>query len=136
MAGPRGGAEMFIHGQQSGTLPLHTFRHSLRLLELHIWGQVQWAFTWRLPRGAVREPVFRDEVREAIIDYFDCNKGSVQSPTVLCKAFKEVIRGVCIAKQNGILRTLRCELYALKEELGDLERSYYALGDALIRAKA
>ncbi|KAJ1155050.1 hypothetical protein NDU88_007786 [Pleurodeles waltl] len=77
---------------------------------------------WRLPRGALRDAAFREELREAVRLYFVENQGSVRSPGTLWESFKVVIRGVCLSKQNGIVKTLRREMAEIETRLAELER--------------
>lgn len=68
--------------------------------------------------------MFRETIREAI-NYFCHNEGSVDSPSTLWEAFKTVIRGECIAKQAGVLRSLRGD-QKLEKDIGALEWEFFS----------
>ncbi|KAJ1109003.1 hypothetical protein NDU88_006373 [Pleurodeles waltl] len=90
---------------------------------------------WRLPSGALRDKVFREEVREAIRLFFAENRGSVGSPGTLWEAFKVVIRGVCLSKQHGIVKALRREMADIERRLGELERRLAATWSSEVLAE-
>ncbi|KAJ1164675.1 hypothetical protein NDU88_005109 [Pleurodeles waltl] len=75
--------------------------HSLVLLRLGIQGCERRDFLWRLRCNALKDSVFREEVRTTIKEYFATNKGSVSLTGNLWEAFKVVIRGISLAKQHG-----------------------------------
>ena len=56
--------------------------------------------------------------------FFTDNVGSVDSVATVWEAFKVTIRGLCLAQQHRMLRTLRADLARLEAEIGDLERRY------------
>ncbi|KAJ1140583.1 hypothetical protein NDU88_006932 [Pleurodeles waltl] len=81
-------------------------------------------FLWRLPSGALRDADFREEVREAIVLFFDENRGSVMTAGTLWEAFKVVIRGVCLSKQHGMLKTLCQVLMELEGRIAELVENW------------
>ncbi|XP_069059558.1 putative nuclease HARBI1 [Pleurodeles waltl] len=84
--------------------------HSPVMLELAVLGGPSRAFMWRLPHGALRDQVFRDEIRDAIVHYFAENQRSVTSAGTIWEAFKVVIRGICLSKQHSVLKVLRYDV--------------------------
>ncbi|KAJ1092645.1 hypothetical protein NDU88_005755 [Pleurodeles waltl] len=103
-------------------LPCTLSDHSPVRLVLEVPSELGHAFLWRLPCGVLRDVTFRAEVREAIVSFFAENEGSVGAASTLWEAFKVVIRGVCLSKQHGMLRTLRRELADLEGRIQELER--------------
>ncbi|XP_078540694.1 embryonic protein UVS.2-like [Lissotriton helveticus] len=81
-------------------------------------------FQWRLPPHVLTDPVFVEEIREDITTYFEENAGSASSEAIVWDAFKAVIRGQCIARKAGVLRSIRDTLATLEGELKDLDAAF------------
>ena len=70
----------------------------------------------------LQDKLFVAELRKSIKGYFTLHTGSVDSNALLWEAFKVTIRGHCISKQNGVLKTLRAHLDTLEKEIDTLEQ--------------
>lgn len=106
--------------------------HSPCLLKLQLVNMPGRAFTWRLPSSALLDTAFREEIRQDILDYFTLNVGSVSSHSSLWEAFKVVIRDKCIARQAGVLKSIRKTLKTLENDIHKLELEYYVNGDVAL----
>ena len=69
-------------------------------MALTLLGLVRRMFSWRLPPHALSDDAFRSDILVEIRAYFELNTDTVESPGVLCEAFKAYIRGVLIGKQD------------------------------------
>lgn len=103
--------------------------HSPVLLQLKPPNSISPSFSWRLPAHSLMVTAFKAEVRDEILNYFETNKASVDSSSTLWEAFKVVIRGVCISKQSGVLKSLRSTLSTLEHDIQSCEQRYYTTGD-------
>lgn len=83
------------------------------------------AFTWRLPLYALMDSAFAADIAAEIDSYFQLNEGTVESSSTLWEAFKVVIRGSCISKQSGVLKSIRITLTSLEHDLKLLETQYF-----------
>lgn len=92
------------------------------------------AFTWRFHSEALLDPLYKDTIKTAILQYFELNKGSVTSAGVLWEGFKATLRRICISTNVGILKDLRRTLGVLETEIAKLERDYEAAPIAALLA--
>lgn len=76
------------------------------------------------------DTAFLEEIRTDINNYFSLNTGSVTSEATLWEAFKVVIRGKCISRQSGVLKSIRTSLANIELQIKDLEQRVYTDGDA------
>lgn len=109
--------DLLLNIQEVDHLPRTLSDHSPVLLSLTLPAVVHSLVAWRFPAEALLDTVFRGEVQDAIVEYFQINTGSVPRYATLWEAFKVYIRGICIAKQAGVLCTIRRELDATEWEL-------------------
>ena len=72
---------------------------------------------WRFSPVTLEDAPFREELREAIVRYFEDNKGKASDCTVEWEALKVVIRGHCIEKTVGIRKELKKELLGAENKL-------------------
>ncbi|KAJ1203379.1 hypothetical protein NDU88_007166 [Pleurodeles waltl] len=77
---------------------------------------------------ALQDALFRPELKEAIIEFFQLNEGSVATWVVLWNVFKAYIRGICISKHSGVLRDICRSLAQVEAQLSDLVRVRMELG--------
>ena len=68
----------------------------------------------------LHDTVLREEIREALIGYFDTNCGSTTRRGLEWDALKAVIRGVCLSKIGGTRRQLEAELTEGENKLAHL----------------
>lgn len=85
---------------------------------------------------ALLDQAFREEIRKDISDYFNENEGSVKTVGTLWEAFKVVIRGCCIAKQAGVLKSIGQRLHTLEDQLKDNEKRFFNSGEGTHMASA
>lgn len=95
--------------------------HAPCLLTLQLPNTIRPAFSWRLPRYALIDAVFKEDIRSEIANYFTTNIGSVTSEATVWEAFKVVIRGHCISKQAGVLKAIRTTLATMETQIRALE---------------
>lgn len=105
-------------------LPRTRSDHNPVRLELHVPQTLSRQFTWRFRSEALLDPIYTHTIREAIIQYFTQNKGSVHSAVILWKAFKATIRGTYFSTTAGILKDLRGQIARTEHTLKGLERVY------------
>ncbi|KAJ1126039.1 hypothetical protein NDU88_004452 [Pleurodeles waltl] len=75
-------------------------------------------------------PTFRDELADAIKDFFQINIGSVDSICTVWETFKLYIRGINIAKHAEDLQMIPGRLDFLEKELTQLEREHLRTSDS------
>lgn len=114
------------HVQSVSHLPCTLSDHSPVLMAVTVPLPYRQPFKWRLPYNSLFDPVFNEEIRNHITEYFAFNTGTVTSCITLWDAFKSVIRGHCIAGQTRVLKDIRNRLQSLETELHTLETQYYA----------
>ena len=78
---------------------------------------------------------FKTEIRDAIVEYFAENNHSMSEVGNLWEAFKVVLRGVCLSKSAGILKSIQSRLQHLERELRALERLHADMGDGALLAQ-
>lgn len=102
-------------------LPRTLSDHSPLLLQLAIPLPEGYERQWRFPSRALSDDAFHAEIRDAIEEYFRLNTDTVDTWATLWEAFKAFIRGVCISKRGGILRSLQAELRSLETALAGVD---------------
>ncbi|KAJ1213871.1 hypothetical protein NDU88_001501 [Pleurodeles waltl] len=90
-------------------------------LELRLPSALTPLTSWRLSPTTLVDDAFRNELRTKRTDFFDRNKGTVDSVAIIWEAFKVTLRGFCLAKGVGILRGLQATLDRLELKLKSLE---------------
>ncbi|KAJ1082372.1 hypothetical protein NDU88_002540 [Pleurodeles waltl] len=78
--------------------------------------------TWQFPSYSLLDSVFREELATAKQDFFRNSIGSVDSICTVWEAFKVYIRGITIAKNAGVLRSICGTLDLLERKLAQLEQ--------------
>ncbi|KAJ1084846.1 hypothetical protein NDU88_004992 [Pleurodeles waltl] len=80
------------------------------------------AFSWHFPPNFLLDKAFKDELGQAIEEYFTLNVGTVTKFATVWEAIKAYIQGMTITEHAGVLRSLHTRLHELEAETADLER--------------
>ena len=65
--------------------------------------------------------MYRESIREEIVQFFQHNAGTASSPFVEWDAFKVYIRGICMKSTASVRAVLRSQLEQAESELRRLE---------------
>lgn len=117
------------------TLPRTFSDHSPLLLTLLVPRLGGYERQWRFPGKALADPVFKEDIRKAIEDYFELNSGTVDTWATLWEGFKATIRGVCISKYVGSLREIRAAMSRIEDDIAALDSSSLPDPDGALETK-
>ncbi|XP_078506414.1 A.superbus venom factor 1-like [Lissotriton helveticus] len=87
------------------------------------------------PPHALPDEAFKEEIRTDIIDYFALNSGSEPAVATLWDAFKVVIWGKCIARQEGVLKAMRGTITRIEGQIRVLERNFCSATNPVVAAE-
>lgn len=110
--------------QDTKILPLSLSDHSPVAICLHWGGKPQGPPRWYFPASLTRDSLFRDELREAINEYFQINVPQDTSPQVNWDAFKAVLQGKCITLSSALNKQRANERCDLEATLSQIECEY------------
>ncbi|KAJ1100061.1 hypothetical protein NDU88_005150 [Pleurodeles waltl] len=115
--------------QQCESLPRTYTDHSMVVLKLKLGSPHSAPFTWRFPPYSLIIVAFREELRQAIEEFFFTNIGMVDKSATVWETFKVSIRGVAISKHAGVLRSIQNSLVKLDKELATLKQQHRVMVD-------
>ena len=101
----------------------HTFSdHNPLRVRLGIGRDIPPIPTWRLQPNSLTDPVFKDQLKTHIIDYFVTNEGTATNAITEWETFKVMIRGFCMGKTVGLRRELERTLDNTEHQIRLLEK--------------
>ncbi|XP_069481509.1 uncharacterized protein [Ambystoma mexicanum] len=110
-----------VHWEQCRILPKTFSDHSPVTLICNPSTTKSCLLQWRFKPGSLQDQVFASELCDEISTFLDINLGTVTSPSTIWETLKNFIRGVCLAKENGIIKLIRQELTTSEERLKQLK---------------